>query len=269
MDEYIHVELVQMKHAPWGLMTEEEHPRIILWLTEDEPRGQINRRFLTPHNIEAILRSSEAGIVRQSGLSRQSPQMDPSAFGISPEVAKKILDMADLLRGNTKVKVTETPTKTIVEMVDEGGPSPSEVDITEIDITKTIQEAAHDITTSFFKEDQVEIPDVVTAKMKKLKDLYDNNPFIAQLLEQHGAKVNKDLKQLAKGRVPKELFSRILKAEESGRNRKSVLLLVRKILREKIEKMAQVGQGGGLENTYYALIEDEEDEEIIRSNSEK
>lgn len=314
MDDLIHIELTQPKYAPWGLLTESEPQRIIIWLTEAKPVGTVRKASLSPGNIEAILSSEREKVIRQRGLSQPTPSVDPSAFGISPEMAQRILNVADLIREKNSNIPNQDEVKAVIEamapkveapvadeklaMAGMGATSVAAADVEDEqiplvnlspegrediyleqekiseaiqkgldeEVASVVSEALQKEEVKAVKEAAPELPETAKERIKRLKDLYENNPFIIQLLEQHGAKVKKDLRILAKGRVPQELFARILKAEERGSKRKSVMAFIRGVMQEKINKNIELrgaASEGGLENAYFNMIDDEEEPEII------
>jgi hypothetical protein len=76
----VKLSLTNQRHAPWGLLTDEEHPRTLVWLTETNPSGEVDSILLTDWDLSRIYQSEAAGIIAVDGL--ENPYTIPS--GIDP-----------------------------------------------------------------------------------------------------------------------------------------------------------------------------------------
>jgi hypothetical protein len=102
----------------------------------------------------------------------------------------------------------------------------------------------------------------IVDKYNTLLEKKENNPFIIQTLDQPANKVRRAIKILARGRVPLEMFKTMLKLEEKGRRRKTVLKEIRRIIEDRVANMTEdpgsVGSSS-LDETYGDLIEEDEE----------
>jgi hypothetical protein len=80
--------LIKSKYAPWGLLTEEENPRMLVWLTEESPEAQIDSMMLTYGDISRIQQSKSAGIIDASGID-EIDQL-PSTSTIPPTISTPV-----------------------------------------------------------------------------------------------------------------------------------------------------------------------------------
>jgi len=62
------VSLLNKKFAPWGLLTDEPKPRILLWLTETDPSGEIDSELLSLTDIERLSQGFIRRIIDIQGL---------------------------------------------------------------------------------------------------------------------------------------------------------------------------------------------------------
>lgn len=99
-------------------------------------------------------------------------------------------------------------------------------------------------------------------KYNSLLEKKENNPFIIQTLDQPANKVRRAIKILARGRIPLDMFKTMLKLEEKGKKRKTVLKDIRAIIEDRLANMTEdpgsVG-AAGLDETYGDLIEEDEE----------
>lgn len=64
----ITITLRNTKYAPWGLLTDEEHPRTIVWLTAENPVCEIDSGYLTDWDLVRIQESVRNGFIDASGV---------------------------------------------------------------------------------------------------------------------------------------------------------------------------------------------------------
>lgn len=102
--------LTNARHAPWGLLTEEEQPQMVVWLTEEQSTQDIDSAILTDWDVSRIIHSRDAGILEVKGLENYEsisqetkvPRSSavPIVSPVSPKVApsETIMDVTQLMR---------------------------------------------------------------------------------------------------------------------------------------------------------------------------
>lgn len=100
--------LRNLKHAPWGLLTEEERPQPIVWLTEMNPIDQIDHSFLSESDIIRAKQGEAQGFIIVEGLSpefklSQAPKYVETTPILSQPESKlasqeTIMDVATLIK---------------------------------------------------------------------------------------------------------------------------------------------------------------------------
>lgn len=104
--------LLKPRYAPWGLLTDEETPRMIVWLTEEDPVQEVDSLLLSDWDVARILQSDQAGIIHQEGINdvqlvSAEPQTPDGVNGavpipssIAPKVAphEMVMDVTQLMR---------------------------------------------------------------------------------------------------------------------------------------------------------------------------
>jgi hypothetical protein len=134
------------------------------------------------------------------------------------------------------------------------------------------EQMVFDVTSLIKREDELREQDAIERRerlQRSIKSKVADYPEVETFLNRHASTVKKALKELATKEAPITFFSACKSAEEAGKNRPGVLLLIVEILRRKI---AAVGvdtafdRGSGrstLADAYYTMIEEEEDEEEV------
>lgn len=98
------------KYAPWGLLTEDEPPQMLVWLTLEEPINEIDSAMLSDWDVVRIIQSRNAGILEATGLEGFESVSDvpkvpkatsvPIVSPIRPKVASSetIMDVTQLMK---------------------------------------------------------------------------------------------------------------------------------------------------------------------------
>ncbi len=107
------ITLTHLRYSPWGLLTDEEHPQTLCWLTDLQPTAYIDSEILTDWDIQRIHQSYLGGVVSVVGLDFPGDPRKPSSSSIqttpidqtvhsrvqSPEM---IMDVTALMRQETQ-----------------------------------------------------------------------------------------------------------------------------------------------------------------------
>ncbi len=151
--------LVNIRHAPWGLLTDQEPPEMIVWLTEENPSAEIDSIMLLDGDLIRIDQSWNAGIINVSGLkshnemtvpsipkSVSAPIVSPARPKVSP--SETIMDVTQLMRKEAdRAKVIEEKVKSRYPKIDELLVLPA------FKLKKELKTLAKSqITVSFFQE---------------------------------------------------------------------------------------------------------------------
>lgn len=266
MAELVKIKLLKAKAAPWGLFTETEHPKAYVWLTAVGQEEVVDRRLLTSVDLERMRRDKRAGFIEVDGVDLTPPGVTTHPAQAPNSVIQQVLDLADLLRKGAvedasmaEVSVDGTPVdnETLVNQFAGFDPRALTQELQDIQATTAQQE--------FAKEKEEE--DLVRRagleqKMRELRDLQKQNPIVAQTIDQPANKAKRALKILARGRIPFSVFKLCLEREEKGKNRKTVIALIRKIMQRKIASTQTEESAPGvpsLSDAYYDSLEEEEE----------
>jgi len=147
------------RYAPWGLLTDEETPQMIVWLTEEDPVKKIEATLLTDWDVVRIKQSEAADIIVAEGLESvklvtEEAKVRSAGAPISTPVQSKvsssntIMDVTQLMRQDAdRAKALEERVKSRYPKLDELLAMPAHK------LKKELKELAKDGTmVSFFQE---------------------------------------------------------------------------------------------------------------------
>ena len=179
--------LLNLRHAPWGLLTDEEIPQTLVWLTEESPVSKVESEMLTDWDVTRIIQSCQAKIISAEGLEgyesiSETPNIPratsvPITSPLRPKVASSetIMDVTQLMRNEAKkAQVLEEKIKASYPKIDELLSMPA------TKLKKELKELAKGRTlVSFFQE----------CRKKELEGK-DRKTVIAVLVEIIQTKIN-------------------------------------------------------------------------------
>ena len=153
--------LINPRYAPWGLLTDEEKPQMIVWLTEETPSQEVEKILLSDWDVVRIKQAENAQIISVIGLDDvglineedETEEVEPCvpiAASKTPAVAdsQTIMDVTQLMRKEAeKAKALEEKIKGRYPKIDELLAEPA------YKLKKELKELAKGRTlVSFFQE---------------------------------------------------------------------------------------------------------------------
>jgi hypothetical protein len=85
----IEIELTSKRFAPWGLLTDEERPRVLIWLTEDNMKGTLDESIIAYSHQQQLQKEQQLGHIRVKGSSFLEESLIPASVDIF-EVAEQV-----------------------------------------------------------------------------------------------------------------------------------------------------------------------------------
>jgi hypothetical protein len=183
----INIHLISPKDSPWGLLTNEDNPRTLVWLTAENPDAEIDSLMLTELDIRCIQQGKLIGVIEADGIEEidkiQSGSRAPKVNNIlipssvRPQVAPSevVLDVTQLMRKEVKrAQALEEKIKDRYPQIDDLLAKPAN------QLKKELKDLAKGSTlVSFFQECR-----------KKEQNGKDRKSVIAVLVEIIQAKIN-------------------------------------------------------------------------------
>jgi hypothetical protein len=84
------ISLTSPRYAPWGLLTDEEHPQTLCWLTEMHPTAHLDSEILTDWDVKRIEHSCLSGVVTVDGLDFPGDPRKPASHIMTVPVGNSV-----------------------------------------------------------------------------------------------------------------------------------------------------------------------------------
>ena len=176
--------LINTRYAPWGLLSDDEPPRQIVWLTEMQPTASVDSALLSNWDRQRIQQSYDAHIIVVDGLDNPNPEPKVDSSRVMPvgqEAPSKIADPQTIIDVTQLIREEAEKEQQLKDRVLSSYPSLDTIlALSAGKAKKQLKELAKTIpSVSFFQE----------ARKKEMSDK-NRKTVIAVLVEIVQAKIN-------------------------------------------------------------------------------